>query len=99
MERQIVNAPGISVAADQIRTANNNINNAFRTMQNRTRSQLNNWRSPAGESAQTIMQQLLQHNEARSTILQNYFNLLARQVNPGYVSAEETNTSLADKFK
>jgi len=99
MERQIVNAQGITVASDRLKGSNNNINEAFNKMESRVLRDLETWRSPAGESAQTTMYQLLKHNDERSKVLQNYFNMLMQQVNPNYKSAETTNTSLADKFK
>jgi uncharacterized protein YukE len=98
MARQEVNAERISSAANRLRTGNNNINNEFSTLRNRMR-QLESWRGAAGTAAQTTMHQLFNHNEARSTVMQNYLNMLERQINPGYQNTESTNRSLADKFK
>jgi len=98
MESQFVDTHGISIAADRIRIANTNINSRFQTMRS-SMARLSNWIGSAGSVAQSARNQLLEHNTPRSDILQNYVNLLNRQVNPGYVSAENTNTSLADKFK
>ena len=99
MPKQEINSERISSAANKLRTVNNNINNEFRTLQSKMRQLEANWRGAAGTAAQTTMHQLLNYNEARSTVLQNYLNMLERQVNPGYQETETTNSSLADKFK
>jgi len=99
MAKQEVNSEMISSAATRLRTTNNNINNEFSTLQRKMRSLEANWRGAAGTAAQTTMYQLFNHNESRSKVIQNYVNMLDRQVNPGYSNTESTNKSLADKFK
>ena len=99
MSKQEVNAERIASATNKLRIANSNINNEFRTLQSRMRQLEANWKGAAGTMAQTTMHQLFNYNDARSTVIQNYLNMLERQVNPGYQEAETTNRSLADKFK
>lgn len=99
MAKQVVNTDRIVSSAAKIRTVNNNINNAFRTLRNTAKQLDNNWKGQAGETARTTMYQLFNNSETRSAVLQNYISMLEQQVNPGYDSAETTNTKLADKFK
>lgn len=99
MSEQSINLENVSIAISGLRTANENINNAFRAVETAAKRLDSNWNSRAGSLANTSMYQLLENNTARSTILQNYVNLLEQQVNPGYRSAEETNIKLADQFK
>jgi uncharacterized protein YukE len=99
MTRQEVNEERIAAATNSLRTANNNINNEFNTMRNKMLQLESNWRGAAGTAAHTTMHQLLNRNKDRSTVIENYINILERQINPRYVSTESTNVSLADKFK
>ena len=99
MAKQVVNTDRLSSSANKLRSVNNNINSAFGTLRSRGKQLDNSWKGAAGESARTTMYQLFQHNDARSAVLQNYINTIEQQINPGYVSAETTNTKLADKFK
>ena len=57
------------------------------------------WNSSAGDTARTIMYEIFKNSEVRYSVIQNYVNMLNQQVIPGYESAEEPNTSLADQFK
>ena len=99
MAKQVVNTDRIASASNRLRTSNNNINNEFRTLQNKAKQLDSNWKGKAGDAARTTMYQLFKNSETRSTVLQNYINMLDQQVNPGYTSTENTNTKLADKFK
>ena len=99
MTKLEINTDQINSAANKLRASNNNINNAFRTLQSQLRQLEANWKGAAGTAAQTTMYQLFNHNEARTTVLQNYLSILERQVNPGYQEAETSNTRLADKFR
>ena len=98
MTEEIVDTERIGSAANGLRTANNNINSAFHTLLSKMR-QLESWRGAAGTAAQTAMHQIINYNETRSAVVQNYVNILERQVNPSYESVETTNTKLADQFK
>lgn len=99
MAKQAVDTDRIASSANKLRTANNNINNEFCTLQNAAKQLNNNWKGVAGDVARTTMCQLFKNNEVRSTVLHNYVNLLEQQVNPGYINTENINTKLADKFK
>lgn len=99
MAKQVVNTDRISSSANKLRTVNNNINNEFKTLEKKAKQLDNNWKSAAGDAARTKMYQLFKNNEARSSVLQNYINMLEQQVNPGYTNSETANTKLADKFK
>lgn len=97
--KQVVNTDGISFALTKLRTVNNNINNSFHSMERKSKRLECNWNSAAGSRACTMMYQLFGGNETRSSVIQNYVNMLEQQVTPGYVSTEDTNTSIADMFK
>ena len=99
MAKQVVNTDRISSSANKLRIANNNINNEFKTLEKKAKQLDSNWRSAAGDAACTKMYQLFKNNDVRSTVLQNYINMLEQQVNPGYANTETVNTKLADKFK
>lgn len=99
MAEQIVNTLGISSSSNKLRTANNNINEEFITLQNKAKELDNNWHGAAGEAARTTMYQLFKYSEERSKVIQNYINILEQQINPGYNNSETVNTKLADKFK
>jgi len=99
MTKQGINTDGVSSAANKLRDYNNNIDNEFRSMQSKAKQLDYNWRGAAGEAAKTTMHQLFQYGDERKKILQNYVNWLEKQINPGYINTEDTNTKLADKFK
>ena len=99
MAKQAVNTDRIASAANKLRTVNNAINSEFSNMQKKAQQLDSNWKGAAGETARTTMYQLFKNNEPRSTVLQNYINLLEQQINPGYIDAETVNTTLADQFK
>ena len=102
MAKQVVNTERIASAANKLRTVNNNINNAFSTMQNKARQLDNNWKSAAGDAARITMYEIFKFNDSkdgRPAVLQNYINMLEQQVNPGYINTETTNKKLADNFK
>ena len=99
MAKQTINTDRVMSAANKLRTANTNINNEFRTLQNNAKRLENDWKSSAGSAAHTTLYQLFSNSSVRSTVVQNYINMLEQQVNPGYVNSENANTKLADKFK
>ena len=99
MAKQVVNTERIASSANNLRTANNNINAAFGTMQSKARQLESNWKGAAGTAAQTTMYQLFRNSEERTAVIQNYINMLEQQINPGYNNTEDVNTRLADKFK
>ena len=99
MAKQLINTDRITSVVTNLRNVNNNINNAFFTLQNNAKQLENNWKSAAGTAAQTTMYQLFKNSEVRSAVIQNYINMLEQQVNPGYNNAETVNTKLADNFK
>ena len=98
MKSQKVNTVAIETMAGAISTANNNINQSFENLKTKGREMDNAWNSGAGSKAVTMMHDLFKGNEARSTVMENYVVFLRNVVNPGYNSAEEANTSLADQF-
>lgn len=99
MAKQVVDTDMIRDAVSKLRTADRNMNNEFRTLQNKAKQLDTNWRSAAATAAQTAIYRLFQDNEVRSAVLQNYINMLEQQVNPGYTEAETANKKLADSFK
>ena len=99
MTKQVVNTDRIASSATKLRTVDDTINSEFRTMQDKAKLLDDNWNSAAGEAARTALHRLFVINDGRSIILQNYIRMLEKQVNPGYVGAEDANTTLADQFK
>jgi len=99
MAKQVINTDRVASSASALCIADNNINGAFDTLQKQAKQLNDNWKGAAGTVAQTTMCGLFQYNETRSNVIQNYFNMLQQQVNPGYINAEDVNTKLADKFK
>ena len=99
MAKQVVDTDRIRDAASKLRTADSNMNNEFRVLQNRAKQLDTNWRGAAATVAQTAVYRLFQGNEVRSSVLRNYINMLEQQVNPGYTEVETANKKLADSFK
>ena len=99
MPKQSIDTTRVVSAVNKLRSANATMNSEFRSLQNVAKRLENDWKSAAGSMAHTTMYQLFGNNEIRSNVIQNYINLLEQQVNPGYVSAENANAKLADKFK
>lgn len=95
----LVNSEGISDTASELKTRNNNISSAFETLKKSSHRLESSWKSRAGNEACSKMQQMFQIGESRELVLNNYAVLLEQQVNPGYINAENVNTSLADYFK
>jgi len=98
MDRQVVDVNGINAAAQSIRSTENRIDMRFRELQSSIAT-LNNWVGSAGDTARRERDRVMAHNKPRSKVLMSYDMILSRLVNPGYVQAENTNTSLADKFR
>ena len=100
MARQSIDTDRVSTTITHLKNIKQNINSAFTTMERTSKSTLEwNWKSPAGDSAMTLLLELLKDNKARDTVLQNYITFLEQQINPGYINAEATNKSLASQFK
>ena len=99
MAKQKIDTEKVASAANKLRSANSNINSEFRTLQGKSRQLDSDWKSKAGETARTTMYEIFKSNEERSTVLQNYINMLEQQINPGYIETEDANTTLADQFK
>jgi uncharacterized protein YukE len=99
MAKQGVNTECVATAANKLRSVNNTINTQFNSLQSKAKKLDSNWNSKAGDNARTTMHEIFKNNEPRGIVLQNYINFLEQQINPGYVDTENTNTSLAGKFK
>lgn len=97
--RQFVDTEGIASVITKLRGVNENINSCFNTLEKKAKLLENDWKSPAGSRACTVMYELFNGSETRGYVIQNYINLLEQQINPGYESAENANKSLADQFK
>ncbi len=99
MARQTVDTGQIEAVVQKLTRADAAMDSALDTLKGKVRQVENTWGGQAGEQAMTELYRILQYGEARSTVLQNYINLLRQQVNPSYEGAEEINRSLADRFK
>ena len=97
--RQSIDTARVKSSANKLRTVNRNIDGQFQTFRNSAVRISNNWSGRAAERAKTEMYKLFDSGTARSAVLQNYVDMLSQQVYPGYESAEDTNTRLADQFK
>ena len=98
MSIQKVNTEAISAAATQISSVNTAINQAFEPIISKKNSLESSWNSPAGDAAITLLNQVLQGNEARSAVMQNFATILQQVVSPGYDQGETQNTKLSDLF-
>jgi len=96
---QSIDIPRVTTAGNAIKTANTNIDNAFRTPQNAMEQLSSSWQGPAGTAVQTVIQELFKFNEARSEVVGNYSRALLELINPSYEGVEMANTNLADLFK
>jgi len=99
MAKQSINTEKVMSAVYRLRAINATINNEFRNLQNIAKRLENDWKSSAGANAHTTIYQLFKNNEIRSSVIQNYINLLEQQVIPGYINTESVNNKLSDKFK
>ena len=99
MAKQSINTDRVTSAANKLRTANETINSEFNTLERAAKRLENDWKSAAGSLAHSKIYDLFSNNKERSNVIKNYINMLEQQINPGYVSTENTNTKLADKFK
>ena len=99
MRRQVVDTEIIKSASNRLRIANKNLDGDFQMLMKSMRKLEYDWKGAAATAAHSRSHELLNLNEARSTVKRNYINLLEQQVSTNYVSAESTNTSLANKFK
>jgi len=84
--------------AEAIKSVNNTLNTGIEEIRKKNDSLGNSWNSKAGAQARSLLYQLLSGNDARSSVLVNYENLLRHVVN-GTVNVETANKSLADNFK
>ena len=106
MEKQLIDAAGITTAYGAICTANNNINNAFFNPLTQQMLQLrSNWHGKAGEATFNRIDILINGRNVsqpsafqRFDELQDVVKFLSEQVIPGYFNTETVNTSLADQF-
>ena len=99
MTRQEIDTEKVASASNKLKAVNSTINTEFSALQNKAKQLDNNWDSAAGDTAKTMFYQLFKNAEARSTVLENYANILEHLINPSYSYAETTNTKLADQFK
>ena len=98
LDNILVNTHGIAGAANNLENTRDDIDNAFNTLWSEMQV-LSSWRGSAGAAAQTTMHQFPPNNNARSSVLQSYIDMLQQQVNPNYTYVENVvNTSLADQF-
>ena len=98
MDNILVNIPGIAGAASSLESTRDDINDAFSTLWSEMQMLLS-WQGSAGIAAQTTMEQFPPNNNARSSVLQSYIDMLQQQVDLNYAYAEGVvNTSLADLF-
>lgn len=97
MDNILVNTPGIAGASSQLKGIQSAIDSDFNILWGKMQS-LNNWRGMAGEAALTTMHQFPPNNDARTAVLQNYVDMLEKQINPCHDHAETVNQNLADRF-
>lgn len=99
MAKQLIDTDRVLSAANKLRTINTTINDEFRSLQNTAKCLDNDWKSRASNVSQTTREKVFNNNEVRSSVIQNYINILEQQVAPGYVETETVNSKLAEKFK
>ena len=97
--KQSLNTEALDATISALRSANNTMDSAFTAVERQSGVLNNAWISGAGSAAVTTLYKLIKGNESRSAVLQNYINFLNQQVEQGYVSVEDCNTSLASYFR
>lgn len=96
---QYIDTETVTQFADGLNSVNQNINDDFERFKAKAETLEDSWHSSAGARACKKMYEIFSLSKSRSAVIQNYVNLFRQQVNPNYISAENTNTSLADEFK
>ena len=96
---QYIDTEIVEQYAEQLNQINQTIDEDFDSFKSTAVNLEDTWRSAAGTKACTLMYQLFSLSESRSNVISNYVNVFKQQVDPNYISAENTNTSLADEFK
>ena len=99
MAKQTIDTDKVTISQTRLRTANQNINDAYDPLQHKIKQLETYWKGKAGTAAHTVVFDLNNMSKARSLVLDNYVKTLERLVVPGYSKAETTNTKLADEFK
>ena len=95
-----VNFAVISGCAKLIESQNNNIKNKMTDVDSKVRSLDAYWDSPAAQKAMNAYSSLKQsYSEPRYNAMNNFVNYLRQVIGEGYTNTEETNKSLADRFK
>ena len=96
---QKIDTSAVESAANRIQSAGAAINSAFQKVSRQGSRLAGSWQSRAGSQAESTLYKLAKFNEDRDAVLQNYVDFLKLVVEQGYLSVEETNTSLASYFK
>ena len=95
---QSIDTEQVASTITSLQKIQSNINTSFSTMSGTVTRILDEWQGTASDAARSTFQKVCEGNGARSTVLENYINMLQKQVVPGYNGTEGTNLKLADLF-
>lgn len=99
-DRIKVDTERVSSAAKQIAQYNRKIREDFSAVEAAMRALNNVWDGTASSQAMSAFHELKHaYDEPRYEVMNNYVTFLHQQVDPGYTQTENTNVSLADRFK
>ena len=95
-----VNVDRVVTAANNIKTLNNQMKNAFSDVQNAMTRLNSSWDGSASTQALSKFDAIKNsYCDARYNVLDNFVAYLHQQVGQGYTQTEAVNKSLADQFK
>jgi hypothetical protein len=98
-DRQEIDTEVVLKTIEDLKKANKNINGNYDRMGGFAKEVSEKWVSMSGAVIMAYFQKLIDANEKRSDVFENYIKVLEGWVNPGYEYAEEVNTNLSDLFK
>ena len=95
-----VETDAVVSCANTIQTINKSINTKFNNLQRPINRMDSAWNGSASSRAISKFNKIKNDfYQPRYDVLQNYSNFLLQMVGEGYIETEDTNVSLADRFK
>ena len=88
----------VAGVASRLDGYNNTIEAQYASMKSAVNSMYGEWNSPGGTRAMDRINKVLKMADQRKDVLDQYTKTLQMFINPAYLAAEDTNTSLADQF-
>ena len=95
-----INVEAVVDTADKLKLFNNQMRDGFPSLQNAVTRLDGKWDGAAAVAAISKFNEMKsKFLDERYDVLNNYVNFLLQQVGQGYSQTEETNKSLAERFK